>query len=205
MSTITTTATFKPSTLDPAVRKAYDRGWRFSTYTDGDLDDADSKGYTSIPGWIDGYMDAACSRPRWHSAWCRADNHDLCDDEPPTPVKPTRLPIKLGGPFLMDASPAFDDAREYPLDGLDTAYVQLRPVVALIDAATEAKDYSVVIHVDLAEAKAIASEAKYRGEAARDRAADAWDSSDRMQMFGLARSADAVLNRARKVIAELSS
>lgn len=66
---------------NPQYRKDYKRGWRFdrrggapSSYDGGNLGYADEKGWSSIAAWMDGFLDSAAGREKWHLALC--ENHD---------------------------------------------------------------------------------------------------------------------------------
>lgn len=57
--------------LDPDQYRAdYNRGWRYSrTGLDG-LDYADRTGLSTREGWMDGYLDFAAGRAKWHLRDC---------------------------------------------------------------------------------------------------------------------------------------
>ena len=61
---------------DPAYRRAYNAGWRYSTTSPNPtLDHGDEKG--APEAWYDGYLDAAAGRDKWHLATC-----DGCPEHP---------------------------------------------------------------------------------------------------------------------------
>jgi hypothetical protein len=49
--------------------KDYNRGWRYSATTGG-LDIPDRRGWTRIEAWMDGYLDEATGRAKWHYRDC---------------------------------------------------------------------------------------------------------------------------------------
>ena len=55
-------------------REAYNRGWGYSARTTTGLDYADRRGYTRDDAWMDGYLDQAAGRAKWHLRDCA--NHD---------------------------------------------------------------------------------------------------------------------------------
>ena len=75
------------TTID--YRKHYNAGWRASSIERvGDLTDAENR-YCDRHGlsvwgeehgaWLDGWMDKACNRQKYHLQWC--DNHGNADGE----------------------------------------------------------------------------------------------------------------------------
>lgn len=52
----------------------YNRGWRYSATGTGGLDTADRRGWSRREGWMDGYLDCAAGRAKWHYRDC--PNHD---------------------------------------------------------------------------------------------------------------------------------
>ena len=56
----------KPST-DAVYRAEYEKGWRYSGLENASLDNS----YYKSNAWIDGYMDRACGREKWHFWHCR--------------------------------------------------------------------------------------------------------------------------------------
>lgn len=58
-----------------AYRKAYNRGWK-SANTYGSLDRADADGRSSDVAWMDGYLDNATGREKWHLLFC--PDHERC-------------------------------------------------------------------------------------------------------------------------------
>lgn len=57
--------------LDPdAYRSDYNRGWRYSARGSGGLDHADATGLSAREGWMDGYLDYAAGRSKWHLRDC---------------------------------------------------------------------------------------------------------------------------------------
>jgi len=56
-----------------AYTKDYQRGWRYSQTASANLDTADRRGWSKIKGWMDGYLDNAAGRPKWHLREC--SNH----------------------------------------------------------------------------------------------------------------------------------
>lgn len=59
----------------PAYRTAYLAGWRYAART-SDLDRADADGRSQNSAWMDGYLDRAAGRERWHLLRCA--DHDKC-------------------------------------------------------------------------------------------------------------------------------
>ena len=53
----------------------YNRGWKSSGGSADTLDRADADGRSSIKAWMDGYMDYAVGRPKFHLRDCQG-----CDD-----------------------------------------------------------------------------------------------------------------------------
>jgi len=60
----------------PEYRRSYNRGWRYSRSGTGTLDFADSRGYSNDDAWMDGYLDAAAGRAKWHMVTC--PDHERC-------------------------------------------------------------------------------------------------------------------------------
>lgn len=61
--------------------QAYEKGWRASNRPDHDLDSAEARfrrryGDAQWDAWLDGWMDVACGREKWHLRDC--PNHDEC-------------------------------------------------------------------------------------------------------------------------------
>lgn len=65
----------KVQSIDSEYRKAYNRGWRSSLYSEGSgvLDGADGRGEPDA--WYDGYYDAGAGREKWHLARCTAHHN----------------------------------------------------------------------------------------------------------------------------------
>lgn len=59
-----------PSGIDPKYKADYERGWRYSARGSGGLDVADRRGWSRDEGWMDGYLDYAAGRDKWHYATC---------------------------------------------------------------------------------------------------------------------------------------
>lgn len=62
--------------MEKEYRKQYEKGWRYSNSANPTLDYADRRGLTKIDAWVDGYMDAAAGREKWHIPNC--PNHNKC-------------------------------------------------------------------------------------------------------------------------------
>lgn len=62
----------------PAYRKSYEAGWRYSQRPSASLDYADRTGKSRDTGWMDGYLDLAAGRPKWHRLNCK-DHGPHCD------------------------------------------------------------------------------------------------------------------------------
>lgn len=62
----------------PAYRKAYRRGWTYSSKPTANLDTADSRRWTDDDAWLDGYLDYAAGRAQWHLLNC--PDHESCDE-----------------------------------------------------------------------------------------------------------------------------
>lgn len=58
--------------------KDYNRGWRYSGTANANLDTADRRGWSRIEGWMDGYLDYATGRAKWHYRDCK--NHDSIEN-----------------------------------------------------------------------------------------------------------------------------
>jgi ribosome modulation factor len=58
-----------------AYRRDYTRGWR-SGQNGVSLDRADANGNSDNDAWLDGYLDAAAGRTKWHIPLC--PDHDRC-------------------------------------------------------------------------------------------------------------------------------
>lgn len=56
-------------------RERYLAGWRYSMNV-GSLDRPDQDGRSSDDAWMDGYLDAATGRDKWHLPTCT--DHDNC-------------------------------------------------------------------------------------------------------------------------------
>ncbi len=56
-------------------RTDYNRGWSSSRNAAG-LDRADADGRSSITAWMDGYLDEAAGREKWHRLNCQ--DHGSC-------------------------------------------------------------------------------------------------------------------------------
>jgi len=66
--------------MDKQYRKDYNRGWRYSETANANLDTADSKGWTDSNAWMDGYLDLAAGRDKWHTPNCptHGDANNTC-------------------------------------------------------------------------------------------------------------------------------
>ena len=62
----------------PAYRKAYKRGWTYSSKPTASLDTADRRGWSADNAWMDGYSDYAAGLPQYHRLRC--PDHMTCDD-----------------------------------------------------------------------------------------------------------------------------
>jgi len=60
----------------PNYRKSYNAGWRYSQSASANLDYADRTGKSSDDAWMDGYLDLAAGREKWHRLNCA--DHDSC-------------------------------------------------------------------------------------------------------------------------------
>lgn len=61
---------------DTTYRRWYERGWRYSGTENANLDFVPRELSTFSPeydAWLDGYMDLAVGREKWHLAHCK--NH----------------------------------------------------------------------------------------------------------------------------------
>lgn len=58
----------------PEYRADYNKGWRYSGSESASLDHADR--IRASDAWIDGYMDYAAGRPKWHLRDCL--DHGRC-------------------------------------------------------------------------------------------------------------------------------
>lgn len=59
----------------PDYRNRYAKGWRYAVRATG-LDNADRRGLTRDDAWMDGYLDQAAGRERWHLLRCA--DHAAC-------------------------------------------------------------------------------------------------------------------------------
>lgn len=60
----------------PEYRASYSAGWRYAGSATANLDYADSRGLSADTAWMDGYLDRAAGRARWHRLHCA--DHDAC-------------------------------------------------------------------------------------------------------------------------------
>jgi hypothetical protein len=60
---------------EAAYRERYNAGWRYSE-RGSSLDAADARGLTDSEAWMDGYLDMATGRDRYHITFC--PDHDSC-------------------------------------------------------------------------------------------------------------------------------
>lgn len=60
---------------EATYRERYNAGWRYSERV-GDLTRPDADGRSDDDAWMDGYLDAAVGRERYHLAFCA--DHDSC-------------------------------------------------------------------------------------------------------------------------------
>jgi hypothetical protein len=60
----------------PEYRRSYGAGWRYSQTANANLDYADATGRSANQAWMDGYMDGAAGREKWHLLHC--PDHDAC-------------------------------------------------------------------------------------------------------------------------------
>lgn len=61
---------------DSEYAAAYNKGWRYSANGAGGLDHADRRGWSRSEGWMDGYLDYAAGRAKWHYRDCPAHHND---------------------------------------------------------------------------------------------------------------------------------
>lgn len=57
---------------------AYNRGWRYSATSTASLDYADRRGWSRNDAWLDGYLDYAAGRQKWHLRDC--PKHDSAEN-----------------------------------------------------------------------------------------------------------------------------
>jgi hypothetical protein len=58
----------------PEYRKDYRKGWRYSGSEGATLDHADA--IRASDAWVDGYLDLAAGRQKWHRLNC--PDHEKC-------------------------------------------------------------------------------------------------------------------------------
>lgn len=63
---------------DKIYRGSYNRGWLYSARATIGLDAADRRGYTRDDAWMDGYLDEAAGRAKWHLRDCA--KHDSLEN-----------------------------------------------------------------------------------------------------------------------------
>lgn len=105
--------------------------------------------------------------------------------------------ISLSASFVTEASPVLDDASPDSPDAYLRAWA---PLAAKVAVASADKYGYINIDVTVDEARLLVTEGTYRAEACRDRARDAWDNSERMQMLGSASGCAGVAKRAQKIV-----